>query len=72
MLRCGVQMEHVLESMIATSGAVFCDRGEERSTHPCEPMKLHSAMLVALQQRRVQALRPLLHPMRCAPVPRAT
>jgi hypothetical protein len=68
-VRAVAQMEHHLEAMIATSGNVFCDRGDERTTHPCEPLKLHSAMLVALQQRRVQALKPILHPMRCAQDP---
>ena len=49
---------------MATSGAVFYDRGEERTTAPCEHGRLHQAMLVALQQRRVHPLKPTLHPMR--------
>lgn len=49
---------------MATSGAVFFDRGSERTTAPCEFAKLHSAMLVALQQRRVHPLKHTLQPMR--------
>jgi len=59
------QMERQLESMVATSGAVFYDRGEQRTTRPCEHAKLHSALLIALQQRRVHPLKPTLQPMRC-------
>lgn len=57
-------MERQLEAMVATSGAVFYDRGEQRTTRPCEHAKLHSALLIALQQRRVHPLKPTLQPMR--------
>lgn len=62
-----MQMEQQLESMVAVSGAVFFDRGSERTTAPCEFAKLHSAMLVALQQRRVHPLKHTLQPMRRVP-----
>ncbi len=62
-----LQMEQQLESMVAMSGAVFFDRGSERTTAPCEFAKLHSALLVALQQRRVHPLKHTLQPMRCVP-----
>ncbi|KAK9908284.1 hypothetical protein WJX75_005446 [Coccomyxa subellipsoidea] len=58
------ELEQQLEALVATSGAVFYDRGEERTTAPCEHGRLHQAMLVALQQRRVHPLKPTLHPMR--------
>ena len=61
-----MQLEQQLEVMLSTSGRVLYDRGEDRTTHPCEPLALHGAMIAALQQRRVQPLKPTLHPMRCS------
>lgn len=58
-------MEQHLESMVSVAGRVFCDQGAGRMTHACAPLKLHAAMHVALQQRRVEPLRSLVHPMRC-------
>ena len=57
-------MDHHLESVVSTAGRVFYDQGSERMTHPCAPLKLHSALHVALQQRRVEPLRSIIHPMR--------
>jgi len=60
----GVQMEQHLESLVSMAGRVFYDQGSERMTHPCAPLKLHGAMHVALQQRRVDPLRSVIHLMR--------
>ncbi len=59
------QMEQHLESVVSHAGRVFYDQGSERMTHPCAPVKLHAAMHVALQQRRIEPLRSIIHPMRC-------
>ena len=58
------QMEQHLESLLSSASRVFYDQGSERMTHPCAPLKLRSAMHVALQQRQVEPLRSVIHPMR--------
>ena len=58
------QMEQHLESLLSGASRVFYDQGSERMTHPCAPLKLRSAMHIALQQRQVEPLRSLIHPMR--------
>ena len=58
------QMEQHLESVVGMAGRVFYDQCSERMTHPCAPLKLHAAMHVALQQRRIEPLRSIVHPMR--------
>ena len=62
--RVPTQMEQHLESMVSHASRVFYDQGSERMTHPCAPVKLHAAMHVALQQRRIEPLRSIIHPMR--------
>ena len=58
------QMEQHLESTLSSASRVFYDQGSERMTHPCAPLKLRSAMHAALQQRHVEPLRSVIHPMR--------
>ena len=58
------QMEQHLESLLGGASRVFYDQGSERMTHPCAPLKLRSAMQTALQQRQVEPLRSVIHPMR--------
>lgn len=60
-------MEQHLESVARMAGRVFYDQGSERMTHPCAPVKLHAALQMALQQRRIEPLRSIIHPMRSAP-----
>ena len=58
------QMEQHLESLLSSASRVFYDQGSERMTHPCAPLKLRAAMHIALQQRQVEPLRSVIHPMR--------
>ncbi len=58
------QMEQHLESLLGSASRVFYDQGSERMTHPCAPLKLRAAMHIALQQRQVEPLRSVIHPMR--------
>ena len=58
------QMEQHLESLLSGAGRVFYDQGAERMTHPCAPLKLRSALHLVLQQRQVEPLRSVTHPMR--------
>ena len=58
------QMEQHLESLLSGAGRVFYDQGSERMTHPCAPLKLRSALHIVLQQRQVEPLRSVIHPMR--------